>query len=94
MALIEYTAEVKGDLLLELPIEAEALHLRPGDKVRVRVDLALGGDIPIQPNEGMLAALREIAERQQGRRPTDGSDTDRVLREGRAGAMWGSEPIE
>ena len=48
----------------------------------------------VSPNEGMLAALREIAERQQGRRHTDGSETERLLREGRAGAMWGHETSE
>ena len=48
----------------------------------------------ISPNEGMLSALREIAARQKGRRHTDGSDTDKMLREGRVGAMWGEEPLE
>ena len=47
-----------------------------------------------KPNEGMLAALHEIAERQKGRRHTDGSETDRLLREGRAGAMWDREASE
>lgn len=46
------------------------------------------------PNQGMIAALQEIAERQKGRRYTDGSQTERMLREGRAGAMWGYEPSE
>jgi len=48
-------------------------------------------NVAVSPNEGMLAALREIAERQQGRRHSDGSETERLLREGRAGAMWGHE---
>ena len=38
MALREYTAEVKDGLLLELPIEAGELHLKPGDKVTVKLD--------------------------------------------------------
>jgi hypothetical protein len=48
----------------------------------------------VSPNEGMLAALRGIAERQQGRRKTDGSDTLRLIREARAGAMYGYDPAE
>lgn len=38
MALRVYTAEVKDGLLLELPIEAGELHLKPGDKVTVKLD--------------------------------------------------------
>jgi len=37
MTLIQYTAEVKSGLLLELPSKAEELHLKPGDKVEVRL---------------------------------------------------------
>ncbi len=47
---------------------------------------------PPSANVGMLEALLEIAERQQGRRHTDGSQTERMLREGRSGAMWGYDP--
>ena len=50
--------------------------------------------LQVKPNEGMIAALREITARQSGRRHTDGSETDRLLREARAGAMWGQEPGE
>jgi hypothetical protein len=38
MTLVQYTAEVKDGLLLELPEEAEELHLKPGDRVQVRID--------------------------------------------------------
>ena len=38
MTLIQYTAEVKSGLLLELPAEAETLHLKPGDKIQVQID--------------------------------------------------------
>lgn len=37
MPLVEYTAEVEGSLLLKLPAEAEELHLKPGDKIQVRL---------------------------------------------------------
>ena len=40
MSLVHFTAEVKTDLLLELPAEAHALHLKPGDKVQVQIDAA------------------------------------------------------
>lgn len=53
-----------------------------------------GSTLQVKPNEGMIAALREIAKRQSGRRHTEGSETDRLLREARAGAMWGQEPSE
>jgi hypothetical protein len=48
----------------------------------------------VAPNEKALAALREIARRQEGRRHTDGSQTERIIREGRAGAMYGDDPSE
>ena len=39
MASTHYTAEVKGRLLLELPPEAEELHLNPGDSIEVEIGL-------------------------------------------------------
>ncbi len=45
-------------------------------------------------NLAMIAALQEIAERQKGHRDTDGSQTDQILRDGRAGAIWGHELVE
>ena len=38
MTLVHYTVEVKSGLLLELPPEAQALHLKPGDKIQVQFD--------------------------------------------------------
>lgn len=38
MTLVHYTAEVKSGLLLELPTEAQALHLKPGDMVEVQLE--------------------------------------------------------
>jgi hypothetical protein len=94
MTMIHYTAEVKAGLLLALPAEAEELHLKPGDKVHIQLDRNAEEAPQASPNEGMLAALRTIAERQKGLRYTDASDTDRMLREGRAGAMWGQSSVE
>ncbi|MGO8671486.1 MAG: hypothetical protein ACLQVD_09015 [Capsulimonadaceae bacterium] len=94
MALLHYTAEVKDSLLLALPIEAEQLHLRPGDKVHIQLDQPAEATPASRSNEGMIAVLRGIAERQKGRRHTDASTTDVLLREARGGAMWGEDPIE
>ncbi|MCW3097083.1 MAG: hypothetical protein JWL77_2701 [Chthonomonadaceae bacterium] len=92
--MIHYVAEVKAGLLLALPTEAEELHLKPGDKVHIQLARETDETPQARPNEGMLAALRMIAERQKGQRYTDASDTDRMLREGRAGAMWGQDSVE
>ncbi len=46
------------------------------------------------PNEKMLSILRNIEESHKGRPSTSGVDTDRLLREARAGAMFGYEPTE
>jgi hypothetical protein len=94
MTMIHYTVEVKAGLLLALPKEAEELQLKPGDKLQIHLDRDAEVTPQATPNEGMLAALRAIAERQKGRRYTDASATDRMLREGRAGAMWEQDPLE
>ena len=49
---------------------------------------------PAAPNEGMLTALREIAQRQQGQRHTSGEHTQTLLRQARAGGMYGLEPAD
>jgi hypothetical protein len=41
LAQSHYTAEVKSGLLLALPIEAEELHLKPGDKVDVQLEMPM-----------------------------------------------------
>ena len=48
----------------------------------------------LAPNEKALAALRQIAENQKDRPYSDGSDTQRFIREARAGAMYGYDPTE
>ncbi len=95
MAIVSYTATVKESRLLELPEEAQVLGLKPGDEVTVSLDRAVIGAAAIfPPNQGMLAALREIAARQQDRPFTDGTNTTRLLQEARGGAMYGYEPTE
>lgn len=93
MATTHYTAKVKDERLLELPEAARALRLQIGEEVFITLDRDSQKEARESP-QGMLAALRLIAERQNDRRYTDGTETDRLLREGRAGAMWDHEPVE
>lgn len=44
--------------------------------------------------QARLEVLRQIDELRKDMPMTDGSDSQRLLREARAGAMWGYEPIE
>jgi len=46
------------------------------------------------PNEQMLGILRDIAERQKGRRFTSGEDTQELIRQARNGGMYGLEPVD
>lgn len=64
-----------------------------GKKLRLIILPEEADPMPIRPNELALAALREIAERQKDRPYTDGSDTMRLLREARNGAMYDLDPI-
>ena len=50
MAQLHYIAEVKSELLLELPTDAEALHLRPGDKIDVQFDLPRNYQEALEPD--------------------------------------------
>ena len=49
---------------------------------------------PIAPNEQALAMLRDIARMKENMKASDGSETDRLLRQARAGAMYGANPTE
>jgi len=46
------------------------------------------------PNKQMLDILRDIAERQKGRRYTSGEDTQELIRQARDGGMYGLEPVD
>jgi hypothetical protein len=95
MTTVHYTAKVKDSRLLELPEEAQELGLQPGEEVTVSVERnGVNATVTFPPNEGMLAALREIAERQKNRPFTDGSDMMKLLWEARGGAMYGYAPTE
>jgi len=58
-------------------------------------ELALAEETTAPRNEGMLQALRESEERLKDM-PVRGSteETLRIIREGRAGTMWGYEPTD
>jgi hypothetical protein len=95
MATVQYTAKVKDSRLLELPEEAQELGLMPGEEVKVSVDRNVAEEsFRFPPNEKGLAIMREIAERQKNRPHTDGSNTMKLLREARAGAMYDHDPTE
>jgi alkylation response protein AidB-like acyl-CoA dehydrogenase len=47
-----------------------------------------------QPNEAMLQVIAQVTQMQAGMRYTSGTDTQRLLREARAGAMYGYDPCE
>lgn len=51
-----YTAKVKSELLLELPIEATQLHLKQGDVVEIQVDPIPTATIEIDPTIALLEA--------------------------------------
>lgn len=52
-------------------------------------------EVPVAaPNEAGLAMLRALRERQKDRPYTDNSNTQRLLKEARAGAMYGYDPTE
>jgi hypothetical protein len=65
---------------------------------RVKVYVEPDQDQPIAaagpPNEQALAMLRDPAKLKEDMKETDGSQTDRLLREARAGGMYGLKPAE
>ncbi|MCI0387253.1 MAG: hypothetical protein MOB07_00555 [Acidobacteria bacterium] len=47
-----------------------------------------------QPNEAALQVMEQVTQLQSGMRYTSGADTQQLLREARAGAMYGYDPCE
>jgi hypothetical protein len=95
MTTIRLTAKVKDTRTLELPEEASVLALQPGEEVAISLERngTLESSV-FPPNEKGLAAMRIIAERQQTRPYSDDTNTMRLLREARSGAMYGYEPTD
>ncbi len=74
--------------ILEGPWEEIVRHADEFSGKRVRLTV-IEGEVPVGSNEVMLAALREVAEIQDGMRLTAGEDLHRLLREAREGGMYG-----
>lgn len=53
-----------------------------------------GEGVQFAPNRGALTILEEVKERQKTRRETDPSRTQELVREARAGGMYGHGPTE
>jgi hypothetical protein len=87
-----YEATVTQDRLLELQSDVRR-QLKPGEIIGVDIEDDQPYLIPA-PNNEALALLEEIAARQTGRRHTDPSQTDEIIRKGRSGAMYGHEPFD
>jgi len=93
------TATVTDERLLPPPQEVQA-QFQPGQRIQIQLDqeMMTGQETPViafpAPNRKALAALQEIDRRQAGRRHTDGSHTDQLLRDGRSGAMYGATASE
>jgi hypothetical protein len=83
-----YAAVVKEGLLLELPEEAQMLHLLPGQTIRVQVDTP--NPTAPKPSE-MLDIVRFFEENREGRPYTVASDMMALIKEARSGAMYGDE---
>jgi len=97
MAILQYRATVEPNGRLVLPQDAQAvLDLKPGDEITVSFDPteASAPQRAAPRNEGMLSVLADIEKRQEGRRSISGDDTQRMLREARAGGMYGLDPTE
>jgi hypothetical protein len=49
---------------------------------------------PPPPNDAMLRVIEQVAKMQEGMRFTSGKDTQRLIREARAGAMYDYDTCE
>ena len=66
-----------------------------GRKVKVYIEAEEKATVPASaPNEQMLAILSQIEQSHKDRAFTDGSDTDGLVRQARAGAMFGYDARE
>jgi hypothetical protein len=80
--------------ILEGTWEEVSQHAREFAGKRVRLTVLEEAE-PAHPNEAMLSALRKVRERTR-EMPYSGSTEEsvRMLREGRAGKMFGYDPTE
>ena len=98
------TLEVAADLVEMIKSNAVARRQSLDEYLRQMIEVDNAGtregaeaetadDTPT-PNYAMLEALRKVAERSKDMLFASGEDTLRMLREARAGAMFGYEPTE
>ena len=69
---------------------APYLAQHPTGRFRL-IELNADEEQTVAPDRDVLTMLREIATLKVGMTPTDGTETDRLLREARAGAMYGDD---
>ncbi len=82
-----YTATVADDLRLELPAAARSF-VQPGQEIDIDLNHTTTEGVP-RPNEAVLAMLRDLHEMKKDMRESDPADTNRIIRKGRNGAMYG-----
>ncbi|HEX9001307.1 MAG TPA: hypothetical protein VGB07_15485 [Blastocatellia bacterium] len=98
------TLEVAADLAETIKANAVARRQSLDEYLRemIEADKAETSEVPDAqttetvptPNYAMLEILKKISELNKDRPYTSGEDTQRILREARAGAMFGYEPTE
>lgn len=96
------TLEVAADLAETIKANATARQQSLDEYLREMIEADNVGTSEVPdvaettptPNYAMLEALKRISERSKDMPYTSGEDTQRILREGRAGAMFGYEPTE
>ena len=98
------TLEVAADLAETIKANAMARQQSLDEYLREMIEADKDGtgkasdaeiaEAPPPPNYAMLEALRRVSERSKDMPFTSGDDTLKMLREARAGAMFGYEPAE
>ena len=99
MTATSYIGKIQENGTVFVPKDAqEELGLQPGDEVQIQrirpVTPVMTEEGTHPPNLKAIAALQEIAERQKNRPYSDGSDTLRLLHEGRDGTMYSYKEAE
>ena len=62
MAQLHYIAEVRSGRILELPAEAVELHLKPGDRIEVQIDVPATAGTPSDPDPTLALIESWIAQ--------------------------------
>lgn len=98
------TLEIAADLAIAIKANAAMRRQSLDEYLRavIEVEEEEDGEVVAErleeaaptPNYAMLEALRKVAERSKDMPYTDGKDSLKMLRQARAGAMFGYEPTE